>query len=206
MPIMAFLICLGLAAAVVSTVFLKSIPTSSILAGEKKVLLSAAASVGLVFVLFLIAMYAGGMSRQKEWRPLRACAGYMMFTTLFTFVAVVALAIGYFRFSRPDRIMAYIMLGLMSLVTIEMLLNIVLDFYRPRVEGVEARAVYDSRLLGLLSARRPPQNRLGDAGLSIRLPCFADMVLSFYRTVHRASCPLPASHFVPLELLCHCRP
>ena len=42
------------------------------------------------------------------------------------------------------------MLGLMAILAIEILLNFVLDFYRPRVEGVEERPAYDSRLLGLL--------------------------------------------------------
>jgi regulator of protease activity HflC (stomatin/prohibitin superfamily) len=105
----------------------------------------------LTFVFFLFARYAGGMSRQPEWRALRAPASFMMLNTLFALVtsashALAVLGIG----DAFDDPCAYTMLGVMGLLAIEIIVNFVLDFYRPRVEGVEDRPAYDSRLLALL--------------------------------------------------------
>ena len=118
---------------------------------QSRALISVAFLVAMTFMLFLIAMYASGMSRQRLWRPLRSGASYMMFSTLLGAATAGALALGQFGFMLPDVVIAHVMLVLMSIVAIEVILNFVLDFYRPRVEGVEARAAYDSRLLDLIA-------------------------------------------------------
>lgn len=103
------------------------------------------------FIFFLFAKYAAGMSRQAEWRPLRAAASFMMLNTLFAAVTVISHAVARFGVGDSfDDPCAYTMLGVMGVVAIEILVNFVLDFYRPRVEGVEERPAYDSRLLGIL--------------------------------------------------------
>lgn len=106
----------------------------------------------LVFVLFLIAYYAAGMARERAWRSLRAGAGFMLLTMLFGVGAVVGLGFGSQGVYVVDTRIAQCMLVVWGLLGIEVLLNFVLDFYRPRgVEGVETRASFDSRLLALLS-------------------------------------------------------
>ena len=117
----------------------------------ERALVSVAFLSGLTFVLFMVAMYALGMSRQAEWRALRAGGSYMMLTTLFGAASVVSLALAQFDVLKPDFYVAWVMLGIMGLVTVEILLNFVLDFYRPRVIGVEARPAYDSRFLGIVA-------------------------------------------------------
>ena len=103
------------------------------------------------FVFFLFAKYAAGMSRQAEWRPLRAAASFMMLNTLFAAVTVISHGVARFGIGDDfDDPCAYAMLGVMGVVAIEILINFVFDFYRPRVEGVEERPAYDSRLLGIL--------------------------------------------------------
>ncbi|MGO8703474.1 MAG: SPFH domain-containing protein [Candidatus Brocadiia bacterium] len=103
------------------------------------------------FILFLFAKYAAGMSRQPEWRPLRACASFMMVNTLFSAVTVISHGVARFGIGDGfDDPCAYGMLAVMGIVAIEILINFVFDFYRPRVEGVEERPAYDSRLLGIL--------------------------------------------------------
>jgi len=148
-PTLSAILVLLLGAGILVTLWTDAISLSQV--NRDRALVSFASLCAVTFALFLIATYASGMSRQAEWRPLRAGAGFMMFSTLLCGASAVALALGQFGFSRPDRIMAYIMLGLMGIVAVEMLLTFVLDFYRPRVEGVEARPGYDSRLLGLLT-------------------------------------------------------
>ena len=105
----------------------------------------------VAFVFFLFAKYAAGMSRQAEWRPLRAAASFMMLNTLFSVITVASHAVARFGIGDDfDDPAAYAMLAVMGIVAVEILVNFVLDFYRPRAEGVEDRPAYDSRLLGLL--------------------------------------------------------
>jgi len=114
---------------------------------------SAAAVAACCFVSFLMGMYASGMSRQREWRPLRAGAGYMMASALFCALVALGLAVGSFakEYLWVIRIVAYVIPAAMMLVSVEIFLNFILDFYRPRIEGVEYRPSYDSRLLGMFA-------------------------------------------------------
>lgn len=111
---------------------------------------SGAFVVGQALVLFLIAKYAAGMGTERAWRPLRAGASYMVSCAAVLFVVGVGLALVHFETPRVDKVLAYVVPGCMVLIAIEMLLNVLLDIYRPRVEGQEPHFSYDSRLLGLL--------------------------------------------------------
>lgn len=148
-PIISIIMVLAYAGVVLGIFFAGTITNTQI--NPDTALVSLAAMAGLTFVLFLIGMYAGGMARQAEWRPVRPIAGYLMFSTLMGLLAFVALVFGFFKYPKPDDLIAWIMMLAMAVVAIEITLNFILDFYRPRIEGVEQRAAYDSRLLGLLS-------------------------------------------------------
>ena len=117
----------------------------------ERALLSGVLILALTFVQFLIANYAAGMSRQAAWRPLRAAANFMMLSALFGAAATVGLFLAHGGFGKPDLYMAWVMIGIMGVLGLEITINFVLDFYRPHVEGVEVRPSYDSRLLGLMS-------------------------------------------------------
>ena len=198
-PIFSLVMALSLAGVVVAFLLLNVIPEAKINPDPMRALISTAALAGLSFVLFLLAMYAAGMSRQSEWRPLRAVASYMMFTVLMSLATVAALVMGFFQFFLPDRIIAFVMLAALALVVIETILNFVLDFYRPRVEGVEARPAYDSRLLGLLSQ---------PGGLFKTVASTLDYQFGFrvshtwfYRFVEQAIAPLILFDIITLYLL-----
>ena len=75
----------------------------------------------------------------------------MLLTMLFAVASVVALGFGSQNVHMVDIRIAQGMLVVVGLIGLEILLNLVLDFYRPRVEGVEPRPSFDSRLLALLS-------------------------------------------------------
>jgi len=120
---------------------------------QSRCAVSAALMVLVLISTFLIGMYASGMSRQSAWRPLRAGAGYMMSCSLLSVIVTAGLAAGHFGegYFWLIRSAAYIIPALMIITSVEILLNFVLDFYRPRIEGVEFRPSYDSRLLGMLA-------------------------------------------------------
>jgi regulator of protease activity HflC (stomatin/prohibitin superfamily) len=148
-PIISIVMAVAYAAVVLGIFFSGMIANTQI--NSDTALVSLAAMAGLTFVLFLIGMYAAGMARQAEWRPARPVAGYLMFSTLMGLLAFASLVMGFFKYPKPDDIIAWVMVAAMAVLSIEVLLNFILDFYRPRIEGVEQRAAYDSRLLGLLS-------------------------------------------------------
>ena len=144
------LLVVALFVTVVLTAILTTTISERLIRGDY-VLVCMAVMVGIAFVQLLIGMYAAGMSRQQAWRPLRTGAGFTMLSFIFSVATFAALMLGHFGFTEPDRIMAYVMLAILGLLAIEILSNFILDFYRPRVEGVETRPSYDSRLLSLLT-------------------------------------------------------
>ena len=127
--------------------------TADVGAVSDSALLCAFLSLGAAFVLFLCGMYAGGLARSRGSSAIRAGGGYMLSTA----IAFVLAALMLFMNSRdwsldwPDDFVAYFFLGWMLLQGIEILCNLVLDIYRPRVAGVESRPAYDSRMSGLLA-------------------------------------------------------
>lgn len=101
--------------------------------------------------LFLLGMYGAGLLKVREWEPLRAGAGYALTTTGGAVLAGLAMLVSGMFGVVPERVVAGLILLWMTLQGIEILINVVLDLYRPRVAGVPTRPAYDSRLSGLLA-------------------------------------------------------
>lgn len=106
---------------------------------------------GQAVVAFLLAKYAAGMSSQEAWRPLRAGASYMMSNCVLLVLLALGHAFLYFDIWHVDVALAWVIPGLLGLIGVEILLTLVLDFYRPRTGMAEHRPPYDSRLLGMLT-------------------------------------------------------
>ncbi len=113
-----------------------------------------AATAGIMaFLLFIPAKYATGLSRIRQWRQLRAGAGYMVSSVLGLLVACVTLAL----YSQAwvgewiNFVAVLLIASWMGLQGLEILANFLMDFYRPRIAGVETRPAYDSRLSGLFA-------------------------------------------------------
>jgi regulator of protease activity HflC (stomatin/prohibitin superfamily) len=104
---------------------------------------------GVSLICFLSSRYCLGLSRTKGWRVLRAGANYMMGNALMTLVLSVVLALSYYEITMPERVLAQILPLLMALLAVEIILNLVLDMYRPRIAGEENRPSYESRIMGL---------------------------------------------------------
>jgi len=110
-------------------------------------------SLALAFLMFLCGMYAAGLSRARGCSIIRAGGGYMISTAL----GFVLVALALFAATRAwgegmgDDIASAIIVIWMLLQSIEVLVNLVMDIYRPRVAGVDPRPAYDSRLSGLLA-------------------------------------------------------
>ena len=151
--------------------------------------LSAAIMIGMAFFSFLFGMYAAGMARQREWRLLRAGASYLLSCALGSGAAGVVLGVSHiFKEDRPDIWVTYVILAAVCLAGVEILLNFIVDFYRPRIEGQEARPAYDSRLFGLLAE---PSGILKTVSATLDYQFgFKISETWFYRFMERAIAPL----------------
>jgi membrane protease subunit HflK len=105
------------------------------------------AGVGLV--CFWTSRYCLGLSRTSGWRLMRAGANYMMGNAIMCLALAVVLGLSYYDIKMPERVLARVIPVLMSLLAIEIILNLILDMYRPRITGEEYRPSYESRFLGL---------------------------------------------------------
>lgn len=123
--------------------------------GESEQIVNAAAgALGMVFITFvgfIIGKYAVGLAQHRSWRLLRAGGAYMMGNVVASLLITFGLALHHFGVQWAERVTVYLIPVLMGFVGFEIVLNLILDVYRPRVPGHESRTPYDSRLLGLVA-------------------------------------------------------
>lgn len=118
--------------------------------------LSVASAYGILpllaaFVLFILGTYAAGLCRTPQWQCLRAGAGYALACAALLALAGALLLLGGKIGFYPARAVQLLLIVWTTLQAAEILLNVVLDHYRPRLAGVAPRPAYDSRVSGLLA-------------------------------------------------------
>jgi regulator of protease activity HflC (stomatin/prohibitin superfamily) len=118
---------------------------------RKEPLICAIAMVGMAFVGFLLSRYATGMSKQSEWKPLRAGGSLLFGASLLCFIIAGALAFAFFNYYRIITIIQWVIPILLIILGTETALNVIFDIYRPRLKGQYSRAAFDSRLLGIIN-------------------------------------------------------
>ncbi|MBN2448050.1 MAG: hypothetical protein JXO22_15075 [Phycisphaerae bacterium] len=138
---------------------------------------------------YLYSRYASGMGRVKEWLMLRGCGSYLLGNTIFAALIIVSLGIQiYAKSSYWEHALTWAIPAVMLVLGIETLLNFVLDIYRPRQPGVEPRASFDSRLLGLISEPGGIAHSIAEA-INYQFG-FEVSQTWFYQLVQRAALPL----------------
>ena len=111
-----------------------------------------AVALSLSLIAFIFSRFVAGMSKQPAWQNLRGGAGYMVGNALV--LLAIAVGIAFRFFDKPD-VMEGIAYGLtiyMLLVAAEIVLNFILNLYRPRRPGEVPRPAFDSRVLSLFAA------------------------------------------------------
>lgn len=105
----------------------------------------------LGLILFLLGRYATRRAHLENRRLLRPAAGYVLASAYFCFAAAAALGAVEAGFPRADVLMARLLVLVLGLVGLETLITLVLEAYRPRVQGrAQTRVIYESRLVGLV--------------------------------------------------------
>lgn len=123
-----------------------------------------AIGIALAVIGFVFARFVSGMAKVDAWSNLRAGATTAVAAALVGLVFAVGgfldLAMGI------DQVIAYspyiITIGMIA-YGIEIVLNILLDVYRPRKPGELPRPAFDSRFLGLLAAPDRIAENVGEA-------------------------------------------
>jgi hypothetical protein len=105
--------------------------------------------VGISFVCFIMSRYCLGLSKIPVSRALRAGANYIMGNALVCAALAVTLALANFQTYMPEKILAKVIPVILLILSAELLLNLIMDIYRPRIPGQEYRPSCESRLLGL---------------------------------------------------------
>jgi len=145
-------------------------------------------AIGGAFGAFLMSRYATGMAKVQAWRLLRAPGSYLFANTLVLVVLAVVLGLEYGGLKTVGRVVGYVFSLLLMGIGAELVLNFVLDLYRPRIPDVERRFGYDSRLLNIIASPESIGHSIAEA-LNYQ---FGFEVSSswFYRLLQRAFVPL----------------
>ena len=136
--------------AAIGLYLLRAVSNSNPAAG-KQPLLCAVIMIAVAFVSFLVSRYATGMSREAEWKPLRAGGSFLLGSAVLSFALAIALALVQFKMLVVIKVIDYCIPMLLIILGVETALNVIFDIYRPRLAGLYSRAAFDSRLLGLIN-------------------------------------------------------
>ncbi len=102
-------------------------------------------------VLFLLGRFSATFARLENNRLLRPSASYVLLNAFLCALVAAGIAAVQWQFPKADVVLAHVLCGLLALVSIETLIALVLEIYRPRVKGNVERPLYESRLVGLLA-------------------------------------------------------
>ena len=140
------------------------------------------------FGAFLFGRYCMGMSSQLQWRGLRAGGSYLLMCTLFIAAVVLSLLLASQGNDKLEVVVAFVLPGIQLIFAAELLLNFVLDIYRPRLPGDEYRPSYDSRLFNLAAEPARVGHSITDA---VNYQFGFEVSGSwFYQLISRAFAPL----------------
>jgi regulator of protease activity HflC (stomatin/prohibitin superfamily) len=101
---------------------------------------------------FVLGKYAANVARIENNRLLRPAAAYMLLGAYVSLAVGVGIAGVQAGFGKADFYLAYVLAGLLALISAETLLGLIFEIYRPRLKGKVERPLYESRLVGLLGS------------------------------------------------------
>ncbi len=102
-------------------------------------------------VLFLLGRFSVTLARLEKQRLLQPVASFVLANAYLCAVVTIAIVAVYAGGVRADLYVARALAILLGAPTVETLLTLLLEIYRPRVRGGAARLLYDSRLIRILS-------------------------------------------------------
>jgi membrane protease subunit HflK len=101
-------------------------------------------------ILFVLGKYSANLARLDGQRLLRPASSFLVFGAYISMAVAICLGFVVGGQARVDWWLARVLVGIIGLVTIEGVISLILEIYRPRVRGKQTRLVYESRLIGLM--------------------------------------------------------
>jgi membrane protease subunit HflK len=101
-------------------------------------------------LLFVLGRFSVTIARLENERLLRPGASFLLAGAYLCFLAALGVAGFKAEIPRADFYLARVLCVLLALISLEVLITLLLEIYRPRLKGRVARPLYDSRLVGLL--------------------------------------------------------
>jgi len=145
-------------------------------------------AVLIAFVAFLYSRYVMGLAAEPQWRLLRATGSYLFVNVLAIAATAAALLAAFQGYAQVDRIVALVIPAMQVVLAAELALNLILDFYRPRMAGQEQRYSFDSRLFNFIAEPGRIGHSIAEA-LNYQFG-FEVSKTWFYQLISRAFVPL----------------
>jgi regulator of protease activity HflC (stomatin/prohibitin superfamily) len=110
--------------------------------------------LAMAAVSFIFSRFVAGMAKQPAWQNLRGGAAFMVGNCL---VLLALSVLTFFRILDPENtrvvsVIAYALPIFMLFAAAEIVLNFILNLYRPRIAGETPRPAFDSKAMSLLAA------------------------------------------------------
>ncbi len=124
-----------------------------------------AVAIGLAIAVigFVFARFVAGMAKQDVWGNLRAGSGAIVGLSLVGLALAVAHGAEFVGVHQPLRYLQTVIAVFMVLLGVEIVLNFVLNIYRPRRSGEIPRPAFDSRILSFVAAPDRIATSISDA-------------------------------------------
>ena len=111
-----------------------------------------AVAMGFALTSFIYSRFVAGMADVPAWSNLRGGSAWMVGNAII----LIAISIGLlFRFFDNDQVLTTVCWGIpifMIAVAAEIVINVVLNLYRPRIHGESPRPSFDSKTLSLFAS------------------------------------------------------
>ena len=104
----------------------------------------------IALVFYLVGRYSTGMARIREGTLLGPGSAHLLLGSLTSLFMVGVMAASWAGFQSADLWVGRLLTCLLVLGALECLIQLILELYRPRTRKDQARALYESRLVGLL--------------------------------------------------------
>ncbi|UCD75132.1 MAG: hypothetical protein JSV91_15280 [Phycisphaerales bacterium] len=150
-------------------------------------------------VSFIFSRFVAGMAKQPAWQNLRGGAAYMVGNALVMLAVAVGITFRFFENDQAIEIIARVLPWCMIVQAAEIVLNFILNLYRPRVPGEVPRPAFDSKGLSMLAA---PDNLVRSLNEAVNYQFGFDVTSSWaYQLLLRSFIWLIALGVVVLVLL-----
>ena len=122
-----------------------------------------AIGLSIAVIGFVFARFVSGMAKQTVWGNLRAGAGAVVGVSLIGLALAIAHGAEFVGIHQPLRYLHTIFSVFMVLLGAEIVLNFILNIYRPRRAGEIPRPAFDSRVLSFVAAPDRIATSISDA-------------------------------------------